>query len=135
MVSEEPPTASGGITALTREPSSRRASTSGRGFIDAAAHLGHDALNDLAQVVLGAEPGFGERQLALAFHVDLVHPVHHDFGDGRIVQQPLQRAVPEHVVGHIPDQPGALVRGQRDLLRIDDADELFPGRAAELAAR
>ena len=29
MVSDEPPTASGGMTALTREPSSRRASTSG----------------------------------------------------------------------------------------------------------
>ncbi len=29
MVSEEPPTASGGMTALTRDPSSRRASTSG----------------------------------------------------------------------------------------------------------
>ena len=29
MVSEDPPTASGGMTALTRDPSSRRASTSG----------------------------------------------------------------------------------------------------------
>ena len=84
-------------------------------------------------MVLGAEPGFGERQLALAFHVDLVHPVHHDFGDVRIVQEPLQRAVPEHVVGHVPYQAGTLLRCQRDLFRVDDADELLPGRAAEFA--
>ena len=65
----------------------------GRRFVDAPAHLGDDALNDLAQVVLGAEPGFGQGELAVAFHIDLVHPVHHDFGDGRIVEEPLQRTV------------------------------------------
>jgi len=54
------PTADDGVT---REPSGRRAST-WRGFIDAAADLGDDAIDDLHQVIVIAEFDVGLFQLA-----------------------------------------------------------------------
>ena len=52
MVRNGPPMASGWITALTREPSGRRASTMGVGLVDAPADLAHDLVDDAAQVRL-----------------------------------------------------------------------------------
>jgi hypothetical protein len=54
-----PSIASGGAMTLTREPSGRRASQIGRGFVDAAADLAHDALADVHQLRVVAEADVG----------------------------------------------------------------------------
>ena len=61
MVRDEPFTASGGMIALTREPSSRRASTSGEDSSMRRPTRDDDALDDAAQLRL---PGETVRRLA-----------------------------------------------------------------------
>jgi len=73
--------------------------------------------------------------VALSLHVDLVHPVDHDLGDGGIVEEALQRAVAQDVVGDVLDQAGAFFPGERDLLAVDDARELLTGSGAKLLLR
>ena len=60
---------SGGTMTLTRLPSWRRASHSGRGLVDAAADLVDDALGDLEQMLLVAELDLRDLELALALDV------------------------------------------------------------------
>ncbi|GGG92216.1 hypothetical protein GCM10011577_13600 [Pseudarthrobacter polychromogenes] len=83
-------------------------------------------------MVLRAEAGLRQGQLALAFNVDLVHPVDHDLGDGGIVQQALEGAEAQDVVGNILDQPGAFLGRQRNLFGVDDPRQLLLGRAPQL---
>ena len=52
IVRDGPLSASGGMMALTREPSGSRASTIGARLVDAPADLGHDPLDHLEQVEL-----------------------------------------------------------------------------------
>ena len=61
MVSVEPLKASGGMIALTREPSARRASTSGEDSSIRRPTARDDALDDPAQVLLGGEADAGAR--------------------------------------------------------------------------
>ena len=80
----------------------------GRAFIDAATNRCHDARCDRKHVGIVAELDVCQRQLALAFAVDLLGPVDHDFRDAFIGQQRLKRAKAKHVVKKLFDQINAL---------------------------
>ena len=124
-----PSSDSGGMMALTREPSGRRASTIGDRLVDAATDSADDAVDDLAQVDVVAEAAVGPVQLARALHVDVLVVVDQDVGDRRVVQQRFQRAVAEHLVLDVDDELFFLPHVERDLfLREDALDE-----SAELA--
>ena len=71
-------------------------------------------------------------QLAAAFDVDHVRPVDHDLGDGGVVQQALQRAVAEHVVVDVVEQPLPLLGGQRNVLLLDDVHQFLPDQRMQL---
>ena len=97
---------SGGMTALTREPSGRRASTSGlasstrrptRPTILSMVRRRWASL--LKCVVDGVD-------LAGALDVDRVGPVDHDLGDLAVAQQGLEGAVAEDLVGDLLGDPG-----------------------------
>ena len=72
-------------------------------------------------------------QLAVAFHVDLVEAVDHDFGDGGVVQEPLDGTVAQHVVDDLADQPLAFLAGERNLLLVDDGLEFVFDRLVEFS--
>ena len=76
MVRNGPPMASGWMTALTREPSGRRASTIGVRLVDAPADLADDLVDDAAEVGLvdEASPAVFS-MLAGALDVDRVRAV------------------------------------------------------------
>ena len=49
-----------------------------------------------------------------------------------VVEQPLQRAVAEHVVGQLGGEPGPLLGAERDVLLLDDLVELAEHEGAQL---
>ena len=55
---------------LTREPSGKRASQIGRGFVDAAADLAHDPLTDVHELRIVAEAHVRQLDLAADFDED-----------------------------------------------------------------
>ena len=57
---------------LTRLPSGRRASTSGRRFVDAAADPGDDLGRDVHHVGVVAKADVGQLELAAPLDVDLL---------------------------------------------------------------
>ena len=59
------------------------------------------------------ERGVGALQPACALDEDHVVGVDHHFRDGVVAEERLERAVAEHVVGDLPDDPPALVARQR----------------------
>ena len=71
----------------------------GVGFVDAAADLAHDLVDDAPEVGLVDELHVGRYELARPLHVDAVRAVDHDFGDAVVAQQLVDRSVAEHVVG------------------------------------
>ena len=52
------------------------------------------------QVLIVAEGDVGQLEQAPAFDVDLLAAVHQDVGDGRVLQQRLERTQAEHFVQH-----------------------------------
>ena len=68
-------------------------------LVDASADLADDLVDDPPEVRLVDELHVGERELAAALHVDHLGAVHHDFSDGVVPEQLVDRAVAEHVVG------------------------------------
>ena len=92
MVKAEPSIASGGMIALTREPSASRGVDHRRRLVDPAPDLRHDAVDDLAESFLRREPCVRPMQPAGAFDVDRLIGVHHDLGDRRVGQERLDRA-------------------------------------------
>ena len=73
---------SGGITAQTREPSSRRASTMGEESSMRRPTFDDDAVDDHAHVRLVLETDVGFDQPPAALDVDVVEAVDHDVADG-----------------------------------------------------
>jgi hypothetical protein len=82
-------------------------------------------------VLLGGEPGGGADQPALLLDVDRVRAVAHDLGDAGVVEQPLQRAVAEDVVGELGGQPGALLGRERDPFLLDHLVQLAEDDGAQ----
>ncbi len=71
IVMTGPTSESGGMIALTREPSVRRASTIGLRLVDAAADRGDDPIDDPHDMVVVLEDDVRQLQLAGALDVDL----------------------------------------------------------------
>ena len=99
--STAPSTASGGMMALTREPSLRRASTIG---LDSSTRRPTwetilSMMRNRCAVVVEAH--VGQLQQSLALHVDLLVAVHQDVGDGRVLQQRFERSQAEDFVQHL----------------------------------
>ena len=111
IVSCGPSIASGGMTAFTREPSGRRASTIGDDSSMRRPSGADDAVDDPQHVLLGEELGVGQLdELAAALDVDTVGAVDHHLGDGRVVEEALDRPVAERVVDDLAHE---LARARR----------------------
>ena len=104
--SSGPSTASGGMTMLTREPSSRRASTMG----DDSSMRRPTAETILSMMCIRCglvlEDDVGLLKHAAPLHVDRLVGVHQDVVDGGILQQRLQRAQAEDLVQDCPAPAG-----------------------------
>ena len=99
-----PSSASGGMIALTREPSGRRASTIGLDSSMRRPTDADDALDDAQQVRVVLEDDVGLFEHAVPLDVDLIVAVDQDVGDVRVLQQRLERAEPEELVQDVGDQ-------------------------------
>ena len=102
----------------------------GRRVVDAAAHGGHDALDDHAHMGLVLEADIGFDDAAGALDVDVVEAVDHDVADGGVFEERLQGAEAENFVEDFLDEPLALDEGHGK--RLFD-DQLFD-YGADLAA-
>ena len=71
-------------------------------------------------------------ELAAALHVDLLRAVHHDFGDGLVAEQLVDRPVAEHVVGDRLHEHLALGDGEREALLAEGSEQLLVDLAPEL---
>ena len=120
-----PSSASGGMMALTREPSARRASTIGLDSSMRRPTRADDALDDLHQVTIVLEDDVGFLELAFALDVDLVETVDENVGDRRIAQQHFERTEAEQLVDDVGDQRFALEQAERHrgALALDHADD------------
>ena len=130
IVSVGPRRASGGMIALTRLPSGRRASTIGEDsstrrpicetILSMIRSRCPSSTND-ASVAL---------DLSRALDEDLRRAVDHDLGHGVVAEERLERPVAEDVVGDIGDDLAALLAGERravesELLHDRSHDPLF----------
>ncbi len=103
----------------------------GRGFVDAAADAGHDAVDDLHQVPIVLERQAGEFELAAALDVHPVEAVDQDVGDGGIFEQRFERAEAKDFVENLAGQSLALGEAERNRFAVHgiaDEDENFLAR-------
>ena len=111
----------------------------GRGFIHAPADARDDAVDDLHQVGVVFEAQAGGLELAGPFHVDLVVAVDQNVGDGRILEQRLQRAQAEDLVQNFAGQALAFGEAERHGLAVDRVPDqqqnFFARRVAGSAAQ
>ena len=99
-----PSSATGGITALTREPSGRRASTIG---LDSSMRRPtSDTILSMirSRCFSSVKRDVGQLQPAVALDVDLVVAVDQDVRHRRVGHQRLERAEAEHLVLDVADQ-------------------------------
>ena len=89
-------------------------------FVDAPADLRHDALTDVQQLIVVAEPDICVLHLAVNFDVGRLGAVHHDIGDVVAGQQRLERAVAQNVVADVLQQVFLLGDRHHDILDGDD---------------
>ena len=125
MVIAGPRSASGGMMALTREPSCRRASTIGT-FSSMRRPSGATMRSITPRTCSWfMNRAVGQRQLAALLDVDLVVAVDHDLGDGAVGEQVLERPEAERLVEHrlddlaaqlaVADLPAFLFEQRQDL--------------------
>src|SRR5690606_6912002 len=76
----------------------------GRGFVDAAADLGDDALAHIHQMGVIAKAHIGELYLARYFDVAALGAIDHDIGDVVARQKRLERTIAQHVVADVVEQ-------------------------------
>ena len=111
----------------------------GRRFVHAPAHAGDDAIDDLHQVGIVFEAEAGGLEFSSAFYVNLVVAVDQDVGDGRILEQWLQRTQAENLVQNFARQTLAFGEAERNRLAVDRvADQqqnFFASRGARCAAQ
>ena len=103
------------------------------GLVDASADAGHDLVDRAAQVLLVAEPALDPLQPAAALDPDVVVTVDHDLGEVGVAQERLDRAVAEDVVGDLLGDPGAVRRGEDDVLVLHGVLEGAADHPLELA--
>ena len=114
-----PSSASGGMIALTREPSCRRASTIGLDSSMRRPTEADDALDDLRYRCASFwNDDVGLFQPAFALDVDLVVAVDQDVRDVGILEQRLERAKAEDLVQDVGDQRIPLEQAQRRRLAL-----------------
>ena len=134
METAAPSSASGGMIALTREPSCRPGVDHRTRLVDTTADLGDDAIDDLHQVVVVAELDVGFLHLPVPLDIDVLGTVDQDVGDLAILQQHLQRAQAKRLVQHLVDQPFALAAIQQRVFGVaemlDDQADFAPQRIA-----
>ena len=114
--SSGPSSAQGGMIALMREPSARRASTQGCELVDPAADRGDDAVDDAQQMALVLELHRGRLEHAVLLDEDLLVAVDQDVGDRRVLEQGLERAQAQHLVEQLLDQEVELLGVERGRL-------------------
>ena len=122
MVTHGPSTASGGITAWSRDPSGRRASTIGDGAVETETERRDDSFHQ------PHDGGGIERQRHLlqpprALDVGTAGPVQHHLGDRRIGQQRLERAESGTSIGELVDEPVELIGGKQGPLVAQQVPE------------
>ena len=119
MVMTGPTRLIGGMTTLTREPSTRRASTIGDRLVDAAADRRDDAIDDAHHVLIVLESHVGQLDLAAALDVDLARAVDHDFSDALVAQERLERTKADDLVGDLLEHARALGAGEGEALSVE----------------
>ena len=120
------------MIALTRDPSASRASTSGED--SSMRRPTRETMRSMTRRRCSSELNRDVRrgQLAAAFDVDLVRSVDHDFGDGRLVQEPLERSVPQHVVHDFLNEPLPFRGSKGNLLLVHDGPKFVLDVALQL---
>ena len=104
----------------------------GLGLVDAAADLAHDLVDDAPEVGLVDEAGRGLLDAAGPLDVDRVRAVDHDLGDLLVLEEPVDRAVAEDVVGDVLDELGLVGGRQRRPLLGQGRLQLLVHPAAEV---
>ena len=135
MVRTGPTSESGGMIALTREPSGRRASTIG----EASSQRRPSGAMIRSMIrrtwSSSSKRDVGLLELAVALDPDLVGPVDHDLGDRLVAQERLDRAEGEQLGDDRFEQAGPLQARERDaFLDQHVVEQLLDGPAALAAA-
>ena len=121
--SSGPSTASGGMIALTREPSGEARVDHRRAVVDATADAADDAVDDAHQVLVVLERRRQPVELAAALDVDVLVGVDQDVADRRIAQQRFERPEPEDLVDDIAKNRVALAHAERHALFGNQVEE------------
>lgn len=82
-----------------------------RCFIHVTADGRHDFVDNAHKVGIIMELGPRQMEFPHPFHVNLLRPVHHNFGDGVILQERFDGAVTQNFIADIRYQPGPLASG------------------------
>ena len=138
--SSGPSTASGGMMALTREPSRQARVHHRRAVVDAAADAADDAVDDAQQVLVVLERRGDAFEHALSLDEDLLVGVDQDVVDRRIAEQRLERPEAEHIVQDLGEQRFAFAQVDRgrllgQQLTEKSANLTFGARAIRLRQR
>ena len=111
------------MTALTREPSGRRASTIG---LDSSTRRPMGAtMRSMMRITCSSfwNVMFDSSSLPVALDVDLARAVDHDLGDALVAQQRLERTEADDLVGDLLQHPDALGAGEGEALLVHGAAE------------
>ncbi len=107
----------------------------GRRLVDAPADRRDDLVNDAQQMRLVLEVDGGLLELAEALDKTLPVGVDQDIGDGRVLEQRLDRPEPGHLVDDVFGEGGELALVQRDLLGAHILADIGADFADEILAR
>ena len=99
-------------------------------FVDPAADRGHDLVDDAQQMRSSLKRTPQRLEQAAALHIDAFVAVDQDIGDGRVLEQRLERAEAGHLVENLGDEVVELLLVERQPLDQDVLrDELLDVRA------
>ena len=90
-----------------------------RALVDAPADRADDAVDHLAHLTRRLEDDRAQADAAASLDEDLVRPVDHDLGHGRIFEQTLQYAQAQHLVEQRVDEMSVLETVERQPIDLD----------------